>query len=122
MLDTPNEKTNRILQLADFIENLPPENYKQSSFTSGPAHCICGWIMERLGREDYSNVHQASDYLGLNYYQGEELFCGAPILGPNWNSTKVPTNLDAARVLRHLAITGKVDWSICAKKKELVDA
>ncbi len=111
----------RILKLADVIEAAPHEMYRSGSddsllcgFNMGKWHCgsvgcIGGWahqLFVQKSTADYDGGERARIALGLTPSVASELF--------------LPTNtrLDdilpsqAAAVLRNLAATGKVNWSV----------
>lgn len=114
----------RILDLADIIENdrLPLVEFNMMNWAlqrsdihpeCGTAACIAGyavcaahgnkWAKERAERKCGAFIPRvAQRILGLGNVQATNLFHG---------STTRDRSL-AARVLRHLAKTGKVDWSI----------
>ena len=113
--------TDKILQLADIIEQ--SEDYAQSKYFHGcgtPA-CIAGhacamegwgksplapttsWVVKQ-GEDPVPAPEEARDILGLTTRQADILFEGAP-LGPD-----EPTAADAAATLRHLAKMGEVRW------------
>ena len=119
----------RILALAETIEHAPKgrvlqdiQGFDMTDFTHhcGTPACIAGWsIWEFFGRSDenldelvqasnktYSAI--ACEYLGIPGEQGEILFFPEGFDKP-WNEI---TQQEAARVLRNLAETGQVDWSI----------
>lgn len=112
----------RILELADIIEKQPHtkvssrEGFNMGSFEHdcGTPCCIGGWANALFGngRQDCSD--DASGYLGLESEVGDELYFPC--------DTDVPldaiTPAHAAAVLRHLAETGRVDWSVSAPVEE----
>jgi hypothetical protein len=99
MLQQPDKYTKRILDLADFIETLPPERFSMGSWgNTGEPRCICGWLLHREGFFRLDDWHEAGDRLGLDELQASKLFTSAN----QWNGR------EAARVLRHLAITGEL--------------
>lgn len=112
MLQQPDKATKRILELADFIEKLPPDQYNQSTYgtASETGRCICGWLLHNIGHP-VSDYKYAADLLGLDPYATQKLFGGNPL------RTRWPTTADAAKVLRHLAVTGEVNWSICEEER-----
>ena len=94
MLNKPDVHTENILKLAEHM--LTVKDYDQNEWE----HCICGqaqllWDLHQ--RDDVYGV------LGISPSQANELF-GA------FHQEHKPTRENAARVLRHLAITGTVDW------------
>ena len=109
MLYKPDVHTKEILDLATFIEELPEGRYHQNEFLDRDGcRCICGWI-------NYLNCHMpanrdaAADYLGINYEQATTLFA-SHVFQYGEPSTKL-----VARVLRHLAATGEVNWNDCKR-------
>lgn len=89
--------TDHIRQLADVIERQPhtdlnaPTGFNMCNWTHncGTPACICGWANFVQDDDDIhlGDVSTAREWLGIT-----------------------PTH--AAAVLRHLADTGKVDWSV----------
>ncbi len=104
MLQKPDVKTHNILKMAEFFETLSITKYNQKHFEdSNGRKCICGWT-NYLNNVLPENKEQARLYLGLRHSQMLELFrCDPPVRA---------TPKIAARVLRHLAVTGEVNWSI----------
>jgi len=114
----------RILDLADIIENdrLPLVRFDinwwarreyESPHECGTIACIAGYAVaaaygNRIAKHFKTDVGgEARRILGLTVDEARELF------SDGWRTLKPrPTNKQAARVLRHLAATGKVDWSI----------
>lgn len=121
----------RILQLADEIEAMPyknltgfadsgwigsneqPTGFNMKSFGCGTAACIGGHAAYRQRQEDPGTRYNpnglsgmASKWLGIDPQLGDRLYYPAV---DDYDSI---TPKQAARVLRHLAETGKVDWSI----------
>jgi hypothetical protein len=108
MLTKPDVNVETILELADFMEALPPEKYNQTK-CFGNSCCIWGWDMVR----NHQSYHDSPDHgvlfcerMGINRNQFCKLVDGRPF------SYYEPTSKDAARVLRHLAYTGEVNWNI----------
>ncbi len=92
-----------ILKLAAFIEtgSMP---YNQRHWTS----CIAGQCCHMKGiRASHDAGELAQRWLGLDETQYRQLFHGNPLL-----TATGPTRDVAARVLRHLAATGKTDWHV----------
>ena len=103
-----------ILELAEHMENLPPEEYDQRylGHPRGP-HCgtpasIAGHAV-RLAGEWYLDAPMldiAAAWLDIDEACAYELFESMP-LGP---LAEPPTPQDAAETLEHLAATGDVVW------------
>jgi hypothetical protein len=115
--------TDRIRQLADVIERQPHTPITaESGFNMGnwehdcgnPA-CICGWanfVQNELNGTEHrigSPVH-ARNWLGLEMEQASALF--KPNGDSSYETWEEITPTHAAAVLRHLADTGRVDWSV----------
>ena len=102
-----SKETQHILKIAAFFETLPSDRYRQQTFLSTQGErCICGWT-NWLNCKMPDDVQSAREYLGLSRQQAQDLFNGYPVdMG-----LERPDSEDASRVLRHLAVTGEVDWS-----------
>jgi hypothetical protein len=110
MLQVPDRNTKELLDLASFFEELDPALYTQVQFRSGEARCICGWCNERQGRLA-DDQQAARKTLGLTQEASASLFRGDAGQTRSWMGMVAPTPKDAARVLRHLAVTGELaDW------------
>lgn len=75
----------------------------RSGHNCGTVACIGGWTDRVIGTEG-----SAADRLGLDYEEADALFCP-----PGWSGGEI-SQLQAVAVLRHLAATGKVDWTVGA--------
>lgn len=101
-----SKETQNILKLADFIENLSSDQYNQRTYIDhNGGRCICGWV-NYLNATMPKEWVQACKYLGVTEDQGKILFAAHP-----WPALN-PTKEQAARVLRHLAVTGEVNWNL----------
>lgn len=104
MLQKPDVHTQRILDLADYFDGLDPTKYNQHRWQD----CICGHAARRIGLEsdfldtDGRNAAAVRDHLGLSSNGAADLFRAYEGFNP------LPKQ--AAKVLRHLAVTGEVDW------------
>ena len=121
MLQKPEVHVENILKVAEFIENLPTQNettvfdynrwgrtpIKAFSMRHVYAEADCGTVACIAGvcGAMWPGVC-ADESLGLNTVQGRQLFM------PKGYSDSDVTSKQAARVLRHLAITGEVDWKV----------
>ena len=116
---------NRCHELADTIEK--SDSYYQDRYSNdcGTPACVAGQTVFQFdakflrfgvskpyyfrGKEKEGELEirviedEAAKLLGLNAQQADLLFDTMPI-------DEEPTNQTAAKVLRHLANTGKVDW------------
>jgi hypothetical protein len=120
----------RILKLADIIEKQPhttpqqPDGFTMSNWTHdcGTPACICGWANHELNKETSSDIwlgddRVAAEWLGLDIDTAGSLFEPSRERDSNpwatdWWDEITPAH--AAAVLRNLAETGKVDWSVGA--------
>ena len=99
----------RVLKLAEWIENLAPDDFDMTAWRHrcGAPACIAGHTyalfepesFDLRGRTEYT---RAKRLLDLRPIQAAGLFTPT-------HQRRI-TNTDAARVLRHLAETGVVDW------------
>ena len=116
-----------ILRVADAIEfgNIPWLGFNMNAFfvtdvfgedrsprDCGTVACIAGWtiaVADNMSPPASDLVRQfgrAAKILDLSPYQSDELFFGSHAGIELWDIT--PSH--AARVMRHLAQTGQVDW------------
>jgi hypothetical protein len=99
MLQTPDAKTKKLLELADFIENLEEDRFSMRSWgQTGEPRCICGWFLYREGYFNCADWLEAADRLGLDGKTASHLFHIQ-----EWDTRQ------AAKVLRHLAVTGELE-------------
>jgi hypothetical protein len=103
------------LALADFLEKLPINRFNYNTWgiaDCGTTACIAGWQIMRSGRKLNYNVDEmAAADLGLDEQQADTLFNGSTFNLCGIARSAI-TPIHAARVLRHLAATGEVDWSV----------
>ena len=96
----------------------------------GTVCCIAGYALalkrpdisgEDIAGEHFNIEAEATRYLGLDLGDAGELFLPQPPYSRPWNQIDHQrylaqiTPAQAVRVLRHLAETGEVDWSIADK-------
>lgn len=107
--------TDNILLVASHIDKVDPEQFSMAEWECGTHACIGGWC-ERI----FPDGREAADILGISAMVADRLFYPRPGRCPEieensalddyiWEGLQ-PTQ--AGDVLRHLAETGKVDWSI----------
>ena len=106
--------------MADFLESLDREQFNMRFISSETADCrtvacIAGWTIARLGNSQdaynpntgfRSDFDLAAELLGMDSDDAMRLFA---IPDHEWEEPTTATQ--AARVLRHLAATGEIDWS-----------
>jgi hypothetical protein len=120
-----------ILKVANAIENraIPELGFNMGTFRDdintrndlhdasgshcGTVACIAGWAEAvRLNTSTFDNdggvPDRSQEYLGLDQDQADVLFYGFG----GWNDLTQISPDEAVAVLRHLAETGKVDWSV----------
>lgn len=97
MLETPEKTVNvqNLLKLADHLDGVAPSDFNIALWSA----CIVGHCQAVFPAEDPGFV------LGLSHDQYRSLFI--PKVAPFIVSA---TPKMAARVVRHLALTGEVDW------------
>ena len=101
MLQRPDVGTERILELADFIEGLESDRFSMSSWgLHEEPRCICGWYQQLHGNMDKMDWRQAAEGMGLDETTAQKLFTD-----PGWTKSSPK---GAAKVLRHLAVTGEL--------------
>ena len=120
-------RKDRIRQLAEVIEkcednyNRPVDDEKDSSFTMrlvwydcGTPACISGWTRTLFG----DGIHGSdidSELLGISSATGQRLFLpfeGGVYWAEPPDSPRYITAKHAAAVLRNLADTGELDWTV----------
>lgn len=116
----------RIRQLADIIQAQPHTpitaesgfNMCNWTHTCGTPACIAGWANFVRTDDDgtfLGDMSAAAMWLGITKSQAEELFAPDEDFeeedGPLFLWSEI-TPTHAAAVLRHLADTGRVDWSV----------
>ena len=118
------------LEVADAIEQAgdaePAKErdygYNQCAYMHecGTPSCIAGWTVavgrgmdgtSDLDRTPWAVVSEAVELLGLGYSAERALFCPYPYGNKPEGPPDLATAKDAARTLRRLAETGKVDWT-----------
>lgn len=114
--------TERILELATVIESLPHvspderatevplDSFNMEKWHCGSVGCIAGWAVKLFGGEIPDPALSGQQALGLRGDIADDLF--TPAYG--YGDYHKITPRDAAKVLRKLAETGHVDWSIAA--------
>ena len=121
-----------IFELAEYIEELEPEQYNQRYIAHpsagdyariatadvaasdaigvecGTPSCVAGHAAFLSGEwgTDVPAIRAAAIWLGLNPQQAHDLFKPIPYRSPGWT----PNTQDAAWTLRYLAETGDVRW------------
>ncbi len=93
-----------ILKLADHMETTT-DTYDQRGWTT----CIASHACTITGVDVVHPGDKAKHLLGLDVEQYTQLFSGCPLPHAGFAS---PPKATAARVLRHLAATGNVDWKV----------
>jgi hypothetical protein len=100
MLQKPDVHTAELLELANFIDDLEPERFDMGTFgTYEEPRCICGWYQHNHGHVNKSDWSAAGKALGLTDHVAHRLF---------HYGTGSMDNKQAAKVLRHLAVTGEL--------------
>jgi hypothetical protein len=99
-----------------FLKREPrrPDEIDMSGHDCGTVACIAGWALAVKKGSQPRNAKKAEgealitaeEYLGLNQYEAHALFF------PPERHERDITPSEAVAVLRHLAETGEVDWSV----------
>lgn len=123
-------KQTRLLDAADFIEQVPASQFDMGQWPC----CIAGHIERRIAglqSDDDHAAHVAGDWMLLTSTEKAKLFMPSIFdLFPELHRQMVEgdgSSLDgkalsnvsrawAARVLRHLAYTGDIDWQLARKR------
>lgn len=142
-------KTENILELADFLETLPnPEKFDMRKYTHNHAchtpSCFAGWgAWLHLGRPKGDMYDACRELKGLSLLQVAREFFGALLASIDgtydWfddltvptryedpedidnNNPWLITNEQGAKILRHLAETGLVDYSVAFPATDSVE-
>jgi hypothetical protein len=110
-LDTAHVNRHR---LADALAGMSPSEFDMRS----TSHCICGHALRLFGRHKHfvlgwrSQVDAGATLLGITTVQAQQLFAPPDRCGTSVGYTSPK---DAARVVRYLAATDTVDWSVAGK-------
>ena len=108
-----NAHLNR-LRLAEALSELVPSEFDMRS----TSHCICGHALRLFGKHRHfplgwrSQVDAGAALLGITTVQAQALFAPPDRCG---TSVAYTSPQDAARVVRYLAATDTVDWSVAGK-------
>jgi hypothetical protein len=109
------EHLNR-LALAEALANMSTDDFEMWN----PSRCICGHTLRMFGdrplyfyRAWESQLRAGAALLGLSIEQARELFVPANRSKRGCDHYTHPQ--DAARVVRYLAATDTVDWSVAGK-------
>ena len=99
MLQKPSVGTERILALADFLDQLEPERFSMTSWgLEEEPRCICGWYQQLHGNFNKMDIAQAAESMGISLPIARKLFSSADAYTPQM----------AAKKLRYLAVTGEL--------------
>lgn len=120
MTDAPKgqaEQQERLLRLADAVEDSGSFDMTMYRHECGTPACIAGHAAALAGidrTEGPAIARAARDWLGLDEERGSELFWPENEHANWWGLTRrfqKVTRAHAGAVLRHLAETGRIDWS-----------
>ena len=105
MLQKLDARTKALLDLADVMDTLAPDEYDQLTFDNGcRGGCIAYWACRQTGSDDFNEARHA---LHIDIDTAKMLF--APEAGSVYMMgcrLRGPTPQEAASALRHLATTG----------------
>lgn len=111
MLQTPDRSTKVLLELADYMEKVEPHNYSQPIYNACcDRGCIAFHATRMLGI--VINFAEVGPRLGLTAPQARLLFhADAGQKAVMGLMARAPTPKEAAKAIRHLAVTGDVpEW------------
>lgn len=103
--------------------DLPDEiTYNEMIKDCGTVACIAGWATvlakgDEIVKEENYEFGIGADYLDLEYTQAKHLFTPGVFITVDGEevSAYAATPKQAAKVLRHLAATGEVDWDVACE-------
>jgi len=115
MLKPVDVSTKNRLRVAEYLNTLDSRDFHMHYCT----HCIAGHINQKfLGRMNLTSENwqetkaAAARFLDLNERDSDALFePGRPVHSKFYS----PEPGDAAKVMRHLAATDEVDWTLTAR-------
>jgi hypothetical protein len=110
MLQVVDQRTQRLLQLADHIEDLDDDEFNMRDWCK----CIAGHCVKYYGpperafmaSQEPRIMYEAADILGLNEREMIELFTPGLV-----SDGDLPTPKEAAQTLRELAVSGQISWA-----------
>lgn len=112
----------RVIQLRDFLEKLPPAKFDMGSWgevnhaahTCNTPACIKGWAEALFAHRDM-DLRDTGALIGLDDQESSDLFQGGYALQNACVSLRVKqldevTTAQAVAVLDHYLLTGRIDW------------
>lgn len=98
----------RMIQLRDFLAELPDEKFDISLWHCGTAGCIGGWAETLFFGSAYSghDESEVGEHIGLSVANAERLFYP---LGYRYGRH---TPAQAVAVLDHYLATGEISWAV----------
>lgn len=105
--------------MAGYISRADADRPDMSGHNCRTVACVAGWACSVFSSNPSAieDVHEdARCLLGLTHSEGMSLFIPSDGQDTYWSNTIGP--IHAVRVLRNLAITGKVDWEAAMKGDE----
>ena len=118
MLQKLNSPQMNRIRLADALVRMDPSDFDMRT----TSNCICGHALRMFGEQRrrslfgwHSQLKAGAALLGITPAQASQLFC--PPHRSKWRQPYTSPQ-EAARVLRYLAATDTVDWSVADKPLE----
>ena len=100
MLQKVSERSQKLLDLADYIEKLDDNDFDMTCW----GKCICGHAVKReQGFVAGAGVRQGADVLGISIQEATQLF--APV------GVQFIKKAEAVSVLRRFAVTDDIVWT-----------
>lgn len=122
-LQTTERPVEKLLELADLIEQNEDE-FNMSDYSHsfddrcGSPACVCGWWDFMTGNRGLGDCEETTAReMGLKRRWASEVLKGDYVYlfrpGVAYEALeRDPTAADAAKVIRHFALTGQEDWSV----------
>lgn len=116
MLKRPEHSVNveNCLAFADYLESVPPKEFDMRFWCGSPC-CIAGHGRKFFGIHAQADKGRRilAEKLGLSSWtMAAHIFNPGPMLATTRYTYGEITPMHAARLMRHLALTGQVDWSV----------
>lgn len=98
MLQKTSKETQRLLELADFLDGLNDDQFDIGTWGGRcEPRCICGWFQHLHAFPDKDDWVNAAEMLGIDQDIAHRLF-----------TYRTLDRQRAVKVLRHLAVTGEL--------------
>jgi hypothetical protein len=109
MLKKVEDGKSRLEQLADYLDNIPANDFNMRFWEQCIHGHACKLFARDLGKywgKNGNEQDKVGEYLGLSHEQTFKLF------NPGFFLMRTVTAREAAKVIRHLVLTGSVEWAV----------